>query len=66
MTHLLILFTKLLLRKVDISFENGQGLAEYTLILLLVAFALIGALTLFGVDLIDVYTRILNALPFAT
>ncbi len=44
--------------------ETGQGLVEYSLILLLVALALIVVLSIFGSDLADVYSNIIdNLLP---
>jgi Flp pilus assembly pilin Flp len=38
--------------------EKGQGLVEYSLILLLVAVAAVGALGVFGVSVSSVYTTI--------
>ena len=38
--------------------EEGQGLVEYALIILLVSGALVGALTAFGVGLGGVYEKI--------
>ena len=38
--------------------EEGQGLVEYALIIILVSVALVGALTLFGGDLSGVYSKI--------
>ncbi len=38
--------------------EEGQGLVEYSLIILLIAIALVGVLKLFGVDLGDIYDDI--------
>ncbi len=43
--------------------EYGQGLVEYALILLLVALALIIILTLFGNELADVYSNLIDNLP---
>ena len=43
--------------------ETGQGLVEYSLILLLVALALIVVLSIFGSDLADVYSNIIDNLP---
>ncbi|MCK4801909.1 MAG: pilus assembly protein [Anaerolineales bacterium] len=40
--------------------ETGQGLVEYSLILLLVALALIVVLSIFGSDLADVYSNIID------
>jgi pilus assembly protein Flp/PilA len=42
--------------------ESGQGLVEYALILLLVALALIVLLTVFGSELSDVYTNVIENL----
>ena len=43
--------------------EFGQGLVEYSLILLLVALALIVILSLFGSELADVYSNIIENIP---
>ena len=43
--------------------EFGQGLVEYSLILLLVALALIIVLTVFGEGLGNVYSNFLDNLP---
>lgn len=43
--------------------ENGQGLVEYSLILLLVALALIIVLSIFGSELADVYSNIIDQIP---
>jgi Flp pilus assembly pilin Flp len=43
--------------------ETGQGLVEYSLILLLVALALIIALTVYGEDLANVYSNIIGNIP---
>jgi len=40
--------------------DTGQGLVEYALILLLVALALIVILNLFGSELADVYSNIID------
>ena len=61
--HILFL-TKSFLAKLGISPDKGQGLAEYALILLLVALAVIGGLTLVGVELNALYQRIVDDLPF--
>ncbi|MEE9599618.1 MAG: pilus assembly protein [Anaerolineales bacterium] len=42
--------------------ESGQGLVEYALILLLVALALIVLLTVFGSEVSDVYSNIIDNL----
>lgn len=41
--------------------ESGQGLVEYGLILLLVALAAVGAVTVFGTSLAAYYSDIVNA-----
>lgn len=43
--------------------EYGQGLVEYALILLLVALALIIVLSIFGTELADVYSNIIDQIP---
>jgi Flp pilus assembly pilin Flp len=43
--------------------EFGQGLVEYSLILLLVALALILILSIFGTELADVYSNIIDQIP---
>jgi Flp pilus assembly pilin Flp len=43
--------------------EFGQGLVEYSLILLLVALALIIVLGIFGTELADVYSNIIENIP---
>lgn len=43
--------------------EYGQGLVEYSLILLLVALALIIVLSIFGTELADVYSNIIDQIP---
>jgi len=43
--------------------EAGQGLVEYALILLLIAMAVIGALKLFGEELLQTYEKIQSAIP---
>ena len=43
--------------------EEGQGLVEYALILLLIAMAVIGALKLFGEELLNTYNVITIAIP---
>jgi len=45
-------------------FEDiGQGLIEYSLILLLVALAIIVVLSLYGTDLANVYSNIVENIP---
>ena len=38
--------------------EEGQGLVEYALIIILVSVALVGALAMFGGDLSGIYSKI--------
>ena len=45
--------------------EEGQGLVEYALILILVAVAVVAGLTGVGVELGKTYQRIVTALPFS-
>jgi pilus assembly protein Flp/PilA len=42
--------------------ENGQGLVEYALVLVLVAVVVIAILTLLGPQIGNVFSRILNGL----
>jgi pilus assembly protein Flp/PilA len=42
--------------------EDGQGLVEYALILVLVAIVVIAILTLLGPAIGDVFSQILNAM----
>jgi pilus assembly protein Flp/PilA len=44
--------------------EEGQGLVEYALILVLVAIAVIALLTLLGTQVQNVFSRIADALNF--
>ena len=43
--------------------DSGQGLVEYSLILLLVALALIVVLSAYGSDLANVYSNIIDNIP---
>lgn len=43
--------------------EEGQGLAEYGLILVLIAVVIVVALMLIGPQVADMYQRFLDALP---
>ena len=43
--------------------ETGQTLVEYALIILLIALAVIGAVTLFGGSLSNFYDYIVNSIP---
>jgi len=42
--------------------ENGQGLVEYALVLVLVAVVVIAILTLLGPQIGNVFSRIINSL----
>lgn len=44
--------------------EKGQGLVEYALILVLVAIVVIGILTLLGPQVGNMFSRVVNDLPF--
>jgi len=48
----------------ELNAEDGQGLVEYALLILLVALAVIVGLSGFGLSLADYYNRILASLPF--
>ena len=43
--------------------DTGQGLVEYSLILLLIALVMIVILSIFGSELSDVYSNIIDNLP---
>jgi Flp pilus assembly pilin Flp len=43
--------------------DTGQGLVEYSLILLLIALAIILILSIFGTELGDVYSNIIENIP---
>lgn len=43
--------------------ETGQGLIEYSLILLLIALAVIIILSVYGEDLANVYSNIIDNIP---
>ena len=43
--------------------DTGQGLVEYSLILLLIALALILVLSVYGTELADVYSNIIDNIP---
>ena len=43
--------------------EQGQGLVEYAMILLLVAAATVGGLTAFGIRVASLYTTVVNLWP---
>lgn len=44
--------------------EKGQDLAEYGMLIGLIALIVVGAVTLVGTDINDVFTAISNALPW--
>ena len=43
--------------------EEGQGLVEYALILVLIAFVVFGVLSLIGTTLYDTYEKISSLIP---
>ncbi|HDD61803.1 MAG: pilus assembly protein [Chloroflexota bacterium] len=43
--------------------DAGQGLVEYSLILLFIALAIILILSIFGTELADVYSNIIENIP---
>jgi len=43
--------------------EKGQGLVEYSLILMLIALVLIVVLSIYGNELADVYSNIIDNIP---
>lgn len=43
--------------------QRGQGLTEYSILLVLVAAAVVGALATFGSQLGSMYTAIVSSLP---
>ncbi|MCK5793496.1 MAG: pilus assembly protein [Anaerolineales bacterium] len=43
--------------------DTGQGLVEYSLILLFIALAIILILSIFGTELADVYSNIVENIP---
>ena len=43
--------------------ENGQGLVEYALILLLIALVVIVVLSIFGTELADAYSNVIENIP---
>lgn len=63
MATLLNLYEWLLARK---NQEEGQGMVEYALILFLVSVVAIAILTTMGTNIVNVFTRIANALTGAT
>ena len=43
--------------------DTGQGLIEYSLILLLIALAVIITLSVYGTDLADLYSNVIDNIP---
>ena len=43
--------------------EEGQGLVEYAVILMLIAIVVIAILTIFGTQLSSLYSRITSSVP---
>ena len=43
--------------------DTGQGLVEYSLILLFIAIAILIILSVFGTELADVYSNIVDNIP---
>ena len=43
--------------------ESGQGLVEYSLVILLIALVIIIILSIFGTELADVYSNIIDNIP---
>lgn len=54
---------KYALARLGVSSEDGQGLVEYALIILLIAIAVVGTVVVFGEQLNATYERIVNAFP---
>lgn len=44
--------------------EEGQGLVEYALIILFIAIVVVAVLLIFGPEIGDLYSTIVNSLPF--
>ena len=63
MTCPLFCRAKTLFERVWVAQERAQGLVEYALIILFVALVVIGALGLFGEQLVDTYNNITNSIP---
>ena len=58
MINIILNFAQLLLTKLGVSHEEGQTLAEYALIFLLIVLVVIGTLTIFGGALRDYWINI--------
>ena len=63
MIRTLLFYAKFFLPRLGISSEKGQGLTEYALIILLIALAIIGALTIVGDNLLAIYQYIVDKFP---
>ena len=59
----LIFWGKYALARLGISDEDGQGLVEYALIILLIALVVIGAVRLFGEQLNNTFVYIREEFP---
>jgi pilus assembly protein Flp/PilA len=44
--------------------EDGQGLVEYALIIMLIALVVIAIVTLFGTTLAGAYSRVVSEIPW--
>ena len=44
--------------------DDGQDLAEYAILIGLIALVVVGAVTLFGAQLVAMYDTIVSTLPF--
>lgn len=53
----------LIKRRFEMITDTGQGLVEYSLILLLIALVMIVVLSIFGTELADVYSNIIENIP---
>jgi len=54
---------ELIERRYEMYEDTGQGLVEYALILVFIALAVILILSLFGTELADVYSNIIDNIP---
>ena len=63
MIHFFIYYAKLFLPELGITSEEGQTLAEYALLLLLIVLVVIGAITIFGTTLRTYYNDFVAVLP---
>ena len=57
------IWVKHYLMKLGIAHEEGQGLVEYALIIMLIALVVIGAVGLFGERLNATFDEIVNSFP---